>query len=101
MKDRSKNFRYVGLLLRNKNYNDYHSKKHKPYGLYEIFVKRIIDFAVSITTLILFAPLLAVVGLLVKINLGSPVLFVQERPGKNERKVQYGLMVCRSYFFFN
>lgn len=43
--------------------------------------KRLFDMAVAIILLILFAPLIAVLAVLVRVYLGSPVLFSQERPG--------------------
>lgn len=43
------------------------------------------DLAVAVPALILFAPVLAVTALLVRLFLGSPVLFRQERPGRNGR----------------
>ncbi len=58
---------------------------HKPYGLYEKFVKRPMDFIISLTALILFSPILVIIAILVRVKLGSPVLFKQERPGKNEK----------------
>jgi len=45
--------------------------------------KRIFDIFFSLGWLIVFSPLLAVVAILVRIKLGSPVLFVHERPGKD------------------
>lgn len=47
--------------------------------------KRLFDILFSLGWLILFSPLLLAVALLVRIKLGSPVLFVQERPGKDGR----------------
>ncbi len=44
-------------------------------------LKRAFDIVFSAGWLIGFAPLLLVVGILVRLKLGSPVLFVQERPG--------------------
>ena len=61
------------------------SKTHKPYGIYERFIKRALDFFVSLIALLLLWPVMAVVALLVRIKLGSPVLFVQERPGLEEK----------------
>ncbi len=58
---------------------------HKPYGVYERFVKRPLDCFLSMGALIVFSPILAVTALLVRKKLGSPVLFTQERPGKNEK----------------
>lgn len=45
-------------------------------------LKRLIDLTVSATALIVLLPLMALVALLVRQFLGSPVLFVQERPGR-------------------
>lgn len=47
--------------------------------------KRLIDVVASAVVLVLTAPLQLVLALLVRARLGSPVLFCQERPGKNER----------------
>ena len=56
--------------------------RHKPYGLYERFVKRGLDAFLSTGALIVLSPVLLVTGVLVRIKLGSPVLFTQERPGR-------------------
>ena len=58
-------------------------KKHKPYGIYEKYIKRILDIICSMMVIILFWWLFVIVALLVKIKLGSPVIFKQPRPGKN------------------
>ena len=47
------------------------------------FEKRIFDVIVSLLLLILLSPVLVTVALLVRIKLGSPVLFKQQRPGHN------------------
>ena len=57
--------------------------KHKPYGLYEKFIKRPQDFICALLAIIVLSPVLLVVAILVRIKLGSPVLFTQERPGKD------------------
>ncbi len=49
---------------------------------YRRFGKRLFDLSVAVPALIVFAPLLAVTAVLVRIFLGSPVLFRQERPGR-------------------
>lgn len=54
-------------------------------GLYERFIKRPLDAFLSVGALIVFSPILVVTAILVRIKLGSPVLFCQERPGKNEK----------------
>ena len=56
-------------------------KDHKPCGVYEKHMKRPLDFALSLFALLLLWPLILIIALLVKKKLGSPVMFVQERPG--------------------
>lgn len=51
--------------------------------MYREWIKRAIDVAAALAALLVFAPLLVVVSLLVRVTLGSPVLFRQERPGFN------------------
>lgn len=53
--------------------------------MYKLFIKRLLDFILSLLALIVLSPILFIVALLVKIKLGSPVIFKQERPGKNEK----------------
>lgn len=60
-------------------------EKHKPYGVYERVFKRPLDIICALLALSVFFWLYAVVAVLVKIKLGSPVLFKQSRPGKNEK----------------
>ena len=59
--------------------------KHKPYGFYERWVKRPQDFICALLAIVVFSPVMVITALLVRIKLGSPVLFTQERPGKDER----------------
>jgi len=54
-------------------------------GIYEKFLKRPFDFTASVFSIIIFLPALALVSLLVRIKLGSPIIFKQERPGLNEK----------------
>ena len=58
---------------------------HKPYGPYEKYFKRALDVICVLTAIILFWWLYIIVALLVRINLGSPVLFTQDRPGRDEK----------------
>lgn len=58
---------------------------HQPFGIYERFVKRPLDFCCALLALLLFWWLLALVAILVRVKLGGPVLFTQERPGKDEK----------------
>lgn len=52
-------------------------------GLYEKYIKRPQDFLCALLAVIVLSPVMLVVALLVRVKLGSPVLFAQERPGKN------------------
>lgn len=54
--------------------------------IYRNFVKRLLDILLSGLALIVLSPVLLIVALLVRINLGSPVIFSQERPGKIDPK---------------
>lgn len=56
---------------------------HKIKGPYEAVFKRLIDIAVSLTFIVLFFWLYIVIAILVRINMGSPIVFSQERPGLN------------------
>ena len=61
------------------------SNKHKPYGPYEKYFKRIVDIVCSAAAILLLSWLYVIVAVLVKVKLGSPVLFSQARPGKDEK----------------
>lgn len=54
-------------------------------NLYKNKIKRLLDLLLSLIGLVLFGWLLLIIALLVKINLGSPVIFKQPRPGKDEK----------------
>ena len=60
------------------------SIEHKYYGVYEKRIKRVLDFILSLLALIILSPIFVITALLVRLNLGSPVFFSQERPGRNE-----------------
>lgn len=60
-------------------------KKHQPYGPYEKYFKRPLDIVCGISAVILFWWLYLIVAILVRVKLGSPILFIQERPGKDEK----------------
>lgn len=60
-------------------------KKHKPYGVYEKYVKRPLDFICALGAVVCFSWLYLIVAIFVKVKLGSPILFTQYKPGKNER----------------
>ncbi|TJX68947.1 sugar transferase [Soehngenia saccharolytica] len=53
--------------------------------MYRRYFKRPIDFILSLIALIILSPLLVIVAILVRLKLGSPVIFKQQRPGLNEK----------------
>lgn len=54
-------------------------------GIYRRFLKRPMDFILSLMAIVALSPVLIIVGILVRVKLGSPVLFKQKRPGLNEK----------------
>lgn len=58
--------------------------RHKA-GFYEKYIKRLLDIVLSGCALIVLSPLLLVTAILVRVKLGSPVIFCQERPGRDEK----------------
>lgn len=53
--------------------------------MYEKYFKRMLDFLLSLIALIVLLPIMAIVYILVRIKLGKPAIFKQQRPGKNEK----------------
>lgn len=53
--------------------------------MYQRYIKRFMDFTLALIALIVLSPVMLTVALLVRVKLGSPVLFKQLRPGKNEQ----------------
>lgn len=53
--------------------------------LYRKYFKRPLDFILALFGLIILSPVMLVIAILVRINLGSPVIFKQQRPGLNEK----------------
>ena len=53
--------------------------------MYAKYIKRILDFVLSLLALIILSPLMLIIWVLVRIKLGKPAIFKQERPGKNEK----------------
>ena len=51
--------------------------------MYEKYFKRILDIICALAAIVVFGWLYIIIGILVKINMGSPVIFKQPRPGKN------------------
>lgn len=59
-------------------------KRRKTF--YELIIKRPMDFILSLLAIIILSPVIIIVAILVRMKLGGPVLFTQNRPGKNEKK---------------
>lgn len=53
--------------------------------MYKKYIKRCLDFIVSLTAFIVLWPLLLILWIIVRIKMGSPALFTQLRPGLNEK----------------
>lgn len=74
--------------------------QHKPYGIYEKYIKRPLDFLCALLAVIVFSPVLLIVAVLVRVKLGSPVLFTQDRPGvidpKTDREKIFRLIKFRT-----
>lgn len=68
-------------------------EQHKQ-GIYEKYIKRMLDIIISLTALVVLSPVLFIVAILVRIKLGSPVIFHQQRPGYHEKI--FGLCKFRS-----
>lgn len=58
---------------------------HRPYGPYERLVKRPLDCVLATAALVGLSPIMAVTAVAVRAKLGSPVIFRQPRPGKDEK----------------
>lgn len=53
--------------------------------MYRLFIKRLLDIVISGVALLVLSPVYLVLAILIRVKLGSPVIFHQERPGKNEK----------------
>lgn len=54
-------------------------------GIYKKYIKHPMDFVLSLIAIILFSPIFLIIAVLVRIKLGSPVIFKQKRPGLDEK----------------
>ena len=54
-------------------------------GFYERYLKRFLDILCALAALVVFSWLYLIVAVLVRVKLGSPVIFMQPRPGKDEK----------------
>lgn len=59
-------------------------REHKK-GFYEKYIKRPLDFLLALSAFIVLSPVMLLVAVLVRVKLGSPVIFKQARPGMNEK----------------
>ena len=59
--------------------------KQSKQGIYARYIKRILDVLLSGCALVVLTPVLLIVAVLVRTKLGSPIIFCQERPGKDEK----------------
>ena len=53
--------------------------------MYKKYIKRMLDLILSLLALIILMPIMIIIWLLVRIKLGKPAIFKQERPGKDEK----------------
>lgn len=53
--------------------------------MYKEHIKRFLDFSLSLIAIIILAPLIVIIAILVRLKLGKPAIFKQQRPGKNEK----------------
>lgn len=58
--------------------------EHKK-GIYEKYIKRVLDFILSLIAFICLSPILLIVAILVRTKLGKPIIFKQQRPGRDEK----------------
>lgn len=81
-------------LFRNK------TRTSVPSSFYELYVKRQMDILLSIFALIILTPLLLLLAGIIRIELGSPVIYIQKRPGLNEKIfhfLKFRTMTNRTY----
>ena len=73
----------TGLIAGILDMFDNKEEKKKKKDFYEKYIKRPQDAFLSMGALVIFSPILLATALLVRVKLGSPVLFTQDRPGKS------------------
>lgn len=81
------------FLVTRKLFNQIVGKKYKEeermnrkQGIYEKYMKRVFDIICALLAIVVFCWLYAIIAVLVRVKLGSPVLFKQPRPGKIDPK---------------
>ena len=63
----------------------YHRKKSITQIIYYYYIKRLLDIFLSIVAIIFLSPIMLGIAILVRINLGTPIIFKQKQPKKNEK----------------
>ena len=61
------------------------NKKSRKDGFYNKYIKRLLDIILSLLAIIILSPILIIIAILVRTKLGSPIIFKQKRPGKDEK----------------
>lgn len=61
------------------------NKKSRKDGFYNKYIKRLLDIILSLLAIIILSPILIILAILVRTKLGSPIIFKQKRPGKDEK----------------
>ena len=64
-----------------------HIPLERKCGYYELYIKRLMDIVCSVAAIVVFSWLYIIVAVLVRVKLGSPVLFKQPRPGKIDPRI--------------
>ena len=76
--------------------------QHIPYGVYEKYVKRPLDFVLSSLAFVFLSPFLIVIALLIKMDMGSPVIFKQRRIGLQDKEFiiyKFRSMTCPRFMY--
>ena len=75
----------TGIIAGILDFFENRKEKTKKRGIYDKYIKRPLDAFFSMGALIVFSPILLVTAIIVRMKLGSPVIFTQNRPGKDEK----------------
>ena len=75
----------TGIIAGILDFFENRKEKTKKRGIYDKYIKRPLDAFLSMGALIVFSPILLVTAIIVRMKLGSPVIFTQNRPGKDEK----------------
>ena len=68
-----------------RNHKEFVVIRMRNRGIYRRYIKRPMDIILSLCAIIVLSPVMLIIALLVRIKLGSPVIFKQKRPGLNEK----------------